>query len=89
MDILSTINFLNNYEVLTSLLEKYNKQNEEKSAPYITALTEIFFYVNQLGIENREYKAERKREVEINRKLRAQLKKAKDKGVDYEEFFDV
>ena len=89
MDILSTINFLNNYEVLTSLLEKYNKQNEEKSTPYITALTEIFFYVNQLGIENREYKAERKREVEINRKLRAQLKKAKDKGVDYEEFFDV
>ena len=50
------INFHNNYELLAKLLLEFNKKKPEASNKYMKELTEMYFYINSMHIENRELK---------------------------------
>ena len=50
------INFHNNYELLAKLLLEFNKKKPEASNKYMKELTEMYFYIKSMHIENRELK---------------------------------
>ena len=53
-EILRTINFENNYQLIANVILKWSKTKPEESKIYLDAITEIYFHVNELRIENRE-----------------------------------
>ena len=53
---LQEINFLNNYQLLANLLLEFNKKKPKEADKYMKALSEIYFYINSMHIENRELK---------------------------------
>ena len=48
------INFHTNYKLLADLLLKFAKTKPKESDKYIKALSEMYFYINSMHIENRE-----------------------------------
>tara|TARA_B100000497_G_scaffold24166_1_gene28380 strand:+ start:40 stop:279 length:240 start_codon:yes stop_codon:yes gene_type:complete len=48
------INFHTNYELLANLLLKFNKTKPKEADKYMKALSEMYFYINTMHIENRE-----------------------------------
>ena len=52
------INFHTNYKLLADLLLKFAKTKPKESDKYMKALTEMYFYINSMHIENRELKLE-------------------------------
>jgi hypothetical protein len=55
---LQEINFHSNYQLLANLLLEFNKKKPNKTDIYIKALSEIYFYINSMQIENREIELE-------------------------------
>ena len=53
---LQEINFHNNYQLLANLLLKFNKTKPKEADKYMKALSEMYFYINSMHIENRELK---------------------------------
>ena len=53
---LQEINFHNNYQLLANLLLEFNKKKPKEADKYMKALSEIYFYINSMHIENRELK---------------------------------
>ncbi len=53
---LQEINFHNNYQLLANLLLEFNKTKPKEADKYMKALSEIYFYINSMHIENRELK---------------------------------
>jgi len=51
---LQEINFHTNYELLANLLLEFNKTKPKEADKYMKALTEMYFYINSMHIENRE-----------------------------------
>ena len=51
---LQEINFHNNYELLANLLLEFNKTKPKEADKYMKALSEMYFYINSMHIENRE-----------------------------------
>ena len=51
---LQQINFHTNYELLANLLLKFNKTKPKETDKYMKALSEMYFYINSMHIENRE-----------------------------------
>ena len=51
---LQEINFHNNYELLANLLLEFNKKKPKEADKYMKALSEMYFYINSMHIENRE-----------------------------------
>ena len=51
---LQEINFHTNYELLANLLLEFNKTKPKEADKYMKALSEIYFYINSMHIENRE-----------------------------------
>ena len=51
---LQEINFHTNYELLANLLLEFNKKKPKESDKYMKALSEMYFYINSMHIENRE-----------------------------------
>ena len=51
---LQEINFHTNYELLAILLLEFNKTKPKEADKYMKALTEMYFYINSMHIENRE-----------------------------------
>ncbi len=51
---LQEINFHNNYELLANLLLEFNKTKPKETDKYMKALSEMYFYINSMHIENRE-----------------------------------
>lgn len=48
------INFHSNYQLLAHLLLQFNKTKPKESDKYMKALSEMYFYINSMHIENRE-----------------------------------
>ena len=48
------INFHTNYELLANLLLEFNKTKPKETDKYMKALSEMYFYINSMHIENRE-----------------------------------
>ena len=48
------INFHSNYQLLAHLLLEFNKTKPKESDKYMKALSEMYFYINSMHIENRE-----------------------------------
>ena len=48
------INFHSNYQLLGKLLLEFNKSKPKETDKYIKALSEMYFYINSMHIENRE-----------------------------------
>ena len=48
------INFHTNYELLANLLLEFNKTKPKEADKYMKALSEMYFYINTMHIENRE-----------------------------------
>ena len=48
------INFHTNYQLLGKLLLEFNKSKPKETDKYIKALSEMYFYINSMHIENRE-----------------------------------
>ena len=48
------INFHTNYELLANLLLEFNKTKPKEADKYMKALSEMYFYINSMHIENRE-----------------------------------
>tara|TARA_R100000541_G_scaffold59349_1_gene72955 strand:+ start:2410 stop:2637 length:228 start_codon:yes stop_codon:yes gene_type:complete len=48
------INFHTNYEILANLLLEFNKTKPKETDKYMKALSEMYFYINSMHIENRE-----------------------------------
>ncbi len=48
------INFHTNYELLANLLLEFNKKKPKEADKYMKALSEMYFYINSMHIENRE-----------------------------------
>ena len=48
------INFHTNYELLAKLLLEFNKSKPKETDKYMKALSEMYFYINSMHIENRE-----------------------------------
>jgi len=53
---LQEINFHNNYQLLANLLLDFNKKKPKEADKYMKALSEVYFYINSMHIENRELK---------------------------------
>ena len=53
---LQEINFHNNYQLLVNLLLEFNKKKPKEADKYMKALSEVYFYINSMHIENRELK---------------------------------
>ena len=53
---LQEINFHNNYQLLANLLLEFNKNKPKEADKYMKALSEVYFYINSMHIENRELK---------------------------------
>jgi len=53
---LQEINFHNNYQLLANLLLEFNKKKPKEADKYMKALSEVYFYINSMHIENRELK---------------------------------
>jgi len=53
---LQEINFHNNYQLLANLLLEFNKTKPKEADKYMKALSEVYFYINSMHIENRELK---------------------------------
>ena len=53
---LQEINFHTNYELLANLLLEFNKTKPKEADKYMKALSEVYFYINSMHIENRELK---------------------------------
>ena len=53
---LQEINFHTNYELLANLLLEFNKTKPKEADKYMKALSEMYFYINSMHIENRELK---------------------------------
>ncbi len=51
---LQEINFHTNYELLANLLLEFNKTKPKETDKYMKALSEMYFYINSMHIENRE-----------------------------------
>ena len=51
---LQEINFHINYELLANLLLEFNKTKPKEADKYMKALSEMYFYINSMHIENRE-----------------------------------
>ena len=51
---LQEINFHNNYQLLANLLLEFNKKKPKEADKYMKALSEVYFYINSMHIENRE-----------------------------------
>jgi len=51
---LQEINFHTNYELLANLLLEFNKTKPKEADKYMKALSEMYFYINTMHIENRE-----------------------------------
>ena len=51
---LQEINFHSNYQLLGKLLLEFNKSKPKQSEMYMKALSEMYFYINSMHIENRE-----------------------------------
>ena len=51
---LQEINFHTNYELLAYLLLEFNKTKPKETDKYMKALSEMYFYINSMHIENRE-----------------------------------
>ena len=51
---LQEINFHTNYELLANLLLEFNKTKPKETDKYMQALSEMYFYINSMHIENRE-----------------------------------
>ena len=51
---LQEINFHTNYELLANLLLEFNKTKPKEANKYMKALSEMYFYINSMHIENRE-----------------------------------
>ena len=48
------INFHTNYELLAKLLLEFNKSKPKEADKYMKALSEMYFYINSMHIENRQ-----------------------------------
>ena len=48
------INFHTNYQLLGKLLLEFNKSKPKETDKYMKALSEMYFYINSMHIENRE-----------------------------------
>ena len=48
------INFHTNYELLAKLLLEFNKSKPKETDKYMKALSEMYFYINSMHIENRQ-----------------------------------
>ena len=48
------INFHSNYQLLAHLLLEFNKTKPKESDKYMKALSEMYFYINSMHIENRQ-----------------------------------
>jgi len=53
---LQEINFHNNYQLLANLLLEFKKKKPKEADKYMKALSEVYFYINSMHIENRELK---------------------------------
>lgn len=53
---LQEINFHSNYQLLANLLLEFNKKKPKETDKYMKALSEVYFYINSMHIENRELK---------------------------------
>jgi len=51
---LQEINFHTNYQLLGKLLLEFNKSKPKETDKYMKALSEMYFYINSMHIENRE-----------------------------------
>ena len=51
---LQEINFHTNYKLLANLLLEFNKTKPKEADKYMKALSEMYFYINSMHIENRE-----------------------------------
>ena len=51
---LQEINFHTNYELLANLLLEFYKTKPKEADKYMKALSEMYFYINSMHIENRE-----------------------------------
>lgn len=73
---LQEINFHTNYELLANLLLEFNKKKPKEADKYMKALSEMYFYINSMHIENRELKLD-------NSNTKQQLRK---QTLDFYEF---
>lgn len=68
------VNFYNNFNMVANMLKILHEKNPNILEDEIKALTEIFFYVNTLQIENRELKFQRvKLQEQLNKFLKEQI----------------
>ena len=73
---LQEINFHTNYELLANLLLEFNKKKPKESDKYMKALSEMYFYINSMHIENRELRL-------VNSNIRQEIRKQQ---LDFYEF---
>jgi len=73
---LQEINFHNNYQLLANLLLEFNKKKPKEADKYMKALSEMYFYINSMHIENRELRLD-------NSNIKQQLRK---QTLDFYEF---
>ena len=73
---LQEINFHANYELLANLLLEFNKTKPKETDKYMKALSEMYFYINSMHIENRELRLD-------NSNTKQQLRK---QTLDFYEF---
>ena len=70
------INFHTNYELLANLLLEFNKKKPKETDKYMKALSEMYFYINSMHIENRELRL-------VNSNIRQEIRKQQ---IDFYEF---
>jgi len=73
---LQEINFHTNYELLANLLLEFKKKKPKEADKYMKALSEMYFYINSMHIENRELRLD-------NSNTKQQLRK---QTLDFYEF---
>jgi len=73
---LQEINFHTNYELLANLLLEFNKSKPKETDKYMKALSEMYFYINSMHIENRELRL-------VNSNIRQEIRKQQ---IDFYEF---
>tara|TARA_R110000744_G_scaffold143565_2_gene255525 strand:- start:10519 stop:10785 length:267 start_codon:yes stop_codon:yes gene_type:complete len=57
-EVLRTINFESNYQLIANVILEWSKTKPLESSKYIDAVTEMYFHINELRIENRELQLE-------------------------------
>ena len=68
------VNFYNNFNIIADALKTIDDENPNLLIDEIRALNEMFFYVNNLEIENRELKLQRsKLQERLNKFLKEQI----------------